>query len=78
MAAALTHSPVPLTEGRDVGEALVAGRIVVSVRGTCVRHRGPLLLFIALLGCLLLILAQLQLFAVYQQGLVGERLLKER
>lgn len=77
-AAALSHSPVPLTEGGYVGEALVTGRVVVSIRGTCVRHRSPLLLLIAFLGCLLLFIAQLQFFAVYQQGLMGERLLKER
>lgn len=78
VAAALSHWPVPLTEGGDVGEALVTGRVVVSIGGTCVWHRGPLFLLIAPLGCLLLIVAQLQFFAVYQQGLMGERMLKER
>lgn len=76
--AAVSYWPVPLTEGRDVGEALVTGRVVVSVGRARVWHRGPLLLFITLLCRFLLISAQLQLLAVYKQGLVVEWLLEGR
>lgn len=50
----------------------------MSVGGARVWHRGPLLLFIALPRCLLLITAQFQLPAVYQQRLMGEWLLEGR
>lgn len=76
--AAVSHWPVPLTEGGDVGEALVTGRVVVSVGRARVWHRGPLLLFITLLRRFLLISAQLQLPAVHKQGLVVEWLLEGR
>lgn len=73
----LRDSPVPLAEGWDVGEALVAGGIVVSVRGPSVRHRRTLLVLVAFLSGFLLGRAQLQLPTVHQQRLVSERLLRD-
>lgn len=72
----MSHWPVSLTEGGDVGEALVTCWVVVSIGRAGVRHRGPLLFFVTLLCRFLLSTAQFQLPAVYQQGLVGEWLLE--
>lgn len=71
----MVDSPVPLAEGRDIGESLVASWVVMCVRGPLIRHGRPLLIFIAFLGCSLFRFGQFQLLAVHQERLVMERLL---
>lgn len=33
-----SNSPVPLTEGRDAGQALVTGRVILRIRWASIRY----------------------------------------